>query len=104
MRGRLARARHHGVGESRDLGAKLGELAVEWDLTLGKTLEYEYDANGNRTRMVGPEGTVDYVYDSRDMLVTQHDSATGTYRYTYDGAGRRTSVVFPNGNVTEYVS
>ncbi len=70
--------------------------------TLNQTIRYEYDANGNLTRLLGPQGPVEYFYDSMDRLVEQRDSMTGLYRYEYDQLGRRSSLSYPNGMKTSY--
>lgn len=91
--------------------------------TNGVTMRFGYDAAGQLTHLVGPDGvgttytwdaagrllretstgadglgssTVEYTYDAADQLVTRTD-ALGTTRYTYDLLGRRTREEGPAG-------
>ncbi len=79
---------------------------------------YSYDANGNRTRLVAPTGTINATYDAQDRLLSY---GTTTYQYTpagellskqvgaqtttytYDAMGQLLRVVLPNGNQIDYV-
>jgi RHS repeat-associated protein len=62
---------------------------------------YEYDKNGNLTKLTYPGGTkyVNYDYDSNNRLTTVTDWASRVTRFTYDLAGRLTSVTRPNGTI-----
>ena len=91
--------------------------------TNGVTTRFGYDAAGQLTHLVGPDGvgttytwdaagrllretstgadglgssTVEYTYDAAGQLVTRTD-ALGTTRYTYDLLGRRTREEGPAG-------
>jgi YD repeat-containing protein len=48
----------------------------------GVVESYEYDENGNRTRMVGPNGTQVGTYDEQDRLLSFGDA---TFAYTANG-------------------
>lgn len=67
-----------------------------------RTLNYQYDADGNRTRMTFPDGNyVSYSYDALDRPVLIQRSGTTTIAsYTYDAAGRRNG--FNQGIATSY--
>ncbi|MEO1261904.1 MAG: RHS repeat-associated core domain-containing protein [Bacteroidota bacterium] len=60
---------------------------------------YEYDGNGNRTKMTTVQGEVDYTYDgdNRLMSATYSGIPANNESYEYDGAGNRTSF-----NTTDY--
>jgi YD repeat-containing protein len=79
----------------------LGRLGHVEDLTAGHSIDYTYDANGNRTSMtVMPENeTTRYVWDSRGLLLSMTDPDGGMYRFAYDSAGRRVATLYPNGMV-----
>ncbi|HTI72502.1 MAG TPA: RHS repeat-associated core domain-containing protein [Candidatus Limnocylindria bacterium] len=64
----------------------------------GNVIGYQYDNNGNLTRLTYPDSKqVNYVYDSNNRLTTVTDWASRVTSYTYDLAGRVTSVARPNG-------
>ncbi|MBZ8178549.1 RHS repeat-associated core domain-containing protein [Oscillatoria salina] len=65
----------------------------------GHTIEYEYDAAGNRTTVITPNGRVDYTYDERNRLETVTASEGGTTIYAYDDANNLIRTEFPNGVV-----
>lgn len=57
---------------------------------------YEYDAAGNRTKMIDPQGTHEYTYDDLHRLTrAQHPSASALQNqvetFDYDGVGNRTA-------------
>ena len=80
---------------------------------------YEYDANGNQTKMTGPDGAIEsFTYDARGRRLSATDArgnvttlvynvrgnlesitnAAGiTARYFYDNAGNNTEIVEANG-------
>ncbi|HQV02221.1 RHS repeat-associated core domain-containing protein [Novosphingobium sp.] len=67
-----------------------------------RTLTYQYDTGGNRTRVTFPDGNfATYSYDGLDRPLTILRSGTATVAsYTYDAAGRRTA--FNGGVSTSY--
>ncbi len=79
---------------------------------------YEYDANGNRLRVVTQAGAVDAEYDAQDRLRRLGDTGYGytaagalafraagadTTRYTYDAFGNLTRVTLPSGTRVDYL-
>ena len=79
---------------------------------------YEFDANGNRSRLSTPNGVVVGSSDAQDRLssyglANYHYTSTGeltlkvvgtdTTRYTYDVLGNLTAVRLPDGTLIEYV-
>ena len=72
----------------------------------GKTLGYQYDAAGNRTRITWPEATAFYVTTAYDELnqptVIKELGAATLATYTYDDLSRRTSVALGNTTTTAY--
>ncbi|MBI5117896.1 RHS repeat protein, partial [Candidatus Poribacteria bacterium] len=82
----------------------LNRLRSMTDSSLGKSIQYEFDVNGNRTAIIDAEGGVtrwEYDRNNRPVKVTDPDGQVT--RFEYDAAGRRTKAVYPNGVWTEYL-
>ncbi|REJ80618.1 MAG: RHS repeat protein [Acidobacteria bacterium] len=65
----------------------------------GETLTHSYDASGNRTRLVDPDGLLTrYAYDALDRLVavTTSGHSSGVTQYSYGRDSRLERVVHPN--------
>lgn len=82
---------------------ELGRLLSRTDpdgpyLTSGASIEYGYDAAGNRTSVTTPTGTVEYAFDSQNRLKTVTDDA-GVTSYSYDEVGNLIRTELPNGVV-----
>ncbi|HRP24231.1 RHS repeat domain-containing protein [Thauera sp.] len=71
----------------------------------GKTLAYQYDPAGNRTRLTWPE-TAFYVTTTYDALnrpsAIKELGTTNLATYAYDDLSRRTTVTLGNGTTTSY--
>ena len=70
--------------------------------------QYIYDENGNITRYIAPDGTINrYRYDSNNLLlqatVALDTPLESTYNFTYNGIGQLISTEDPLGTQTEYV-
>jgi len=65
----------------------------------GKThaVEYEYNADGLRTKMVDGSGTTSYEYDQLDRLTGTKDGHGDMGGYEYDLANEQTKITYPNG-------
>ncbi len=65
----------------------------------GKTpaVKYEYDADGERTKMVDGTGTTTYVYDQLDRPTETKDGHGDLSSYEYDLADQLTKITYPNG-------
>ncbi|MBS2015264.1 MAG: hypothetical protein JST00_20420 [Deltaproteobacteria bacterium] len=59
---------------------------------------YTYRPDGRLARLVNPDGTHDFTYDSRGLMQTQTVSGEGTYTYGYDEMGRNSSLEYPDGH------
>jgi RHS repeat-associated protein len=69
----------------------------------GYTVRYEYDAAGNRTRLIYPDGrAVHYHYDEANRLATLTNWNGRNVSFKYDALGRRTVLFFPNGASARY--
>jgi RHS repeat-associated protein len=69
--------------------------------TLAST--YTYRPDGRLSRIVNPDGTHDFTYDSRGLMETQVVSGEGTYSYGYDVMGRPSSLTYPDGHTRTQV-
>jgi RHS repeat-associated protein len=67
----------------------------------GKThlIQYEYDADGARTKMIDGTGTTTLTYDQLDRLIESKDGHGEVAKYEYDLANERTKITYPNGKV-----
>lgn len=55
------------------------------------SMDYAYDAVGNRTSMATPWGKYDYTYDALNRLTGIVNPQNVTISFGYDAVGRRTS-------------
>ena len=81
-------------------------IETETDL-LGVVTRYEYDGNGNRTRIIRDfggslENTTTYGYDSEGNQTSATDALGNTTAYEYDANGNLIKITDPLGNVTTY--
>lgn len=72
----------------------------------GYVINYDYDANGNRTKLTLQPGTaderiIDYTYDDASRLATL-TANSNLFTYGYDLNNRRTSLVYPNQITATY--
>lgn len=83
-----------------------GRLASSTTLLGGvsKTLSYQYDAHGNRTKLLHHDGmSFDYAYDGLDRVTTiRENNSYLIAQLHYDISGRRASITRANGTTTAY--
>ena len=60
------------------------------------TVTYEYDKDGDRTKMVDGTGTTKYTYDQLDRLTESENGHKAVSKYEYDLANQQTKVTYPN--------
>ena len=65
------------------------------------TVKYEYNTDGDRTKMNDGTGTSTYRYDQLDRLTETKDGHGNTVSYEYDLANEPTKITYPNGKVVE---
>lgn len=71
--------------------------------TISKTISYEYDAVGNRTKLIDQDnGETLYTYDDANRLTAITNALGETTSYIYDGAGRLLEKQLANGTKTLY--
>jgi len=68
-------------------------------LPSGETIKYEYDAAGNRTKVITPAGEVQYFYDEQNRLERVVDAESNETRYFYDAANNLVRTELPNGTI-----
>ncbi|XHL98542.1 MAG: putative Ig domain-containing protein [Microcoleus anatoxicus] len=83
---------------------ELGRLVSRKDpdgpyLGSGATIEYGYDAAGNRTEVRTPAGVTQYGYDEQNRLKKVTDPDNSETKYFYDDAGNLSRTELPNGVV-----
>jgi RHS repeat-associated protein len=82
---------------------ELGRLVRVEDRTLGRVVEYAYDAAGNRSSLKVDTGEqVQYRWDAAGRLSETVDPQGQATRFTYDAAGRRTGTAYGNGTRATY--
>jgi RHS repeat-associated protein len=72
---------------------------IEVTYSSGKpaTVTYEYDKDGDRTKMVDGTGTTKYTYDQLDRLTETENGHKAVSKYEYDLANEQTKITYPNG-------
>jgi RHS repeat-associated protein len=72
---------------------------VEVTYSDGKThaVKYEYDEDGDRTKIEDASGTTEYEYDQLDRLRKSKDGHGNTVKYTYNLDNAPTELTYPNG-------
>ena len=70
----------------------------------GKTapVQYEYNVDGERTKMIDASGTTTYIYDQLDRLTESVDGHGDRTAYEYDLDGEQTKVTYPNGKAVTH--
>lgn len=64
------------------------------------TLDYTYDAAGNRLSMTDATGSTSYVYDVLNRLAQLTNPSNAIWTFAYDALDRRTETHAPNGTIT----
>ena len=71
-----------------------------------RSIDYAYDAIGNRTRLSTPRQHVDYTYDElnrlTEVIAILDQGRAQTTSYAYDGVGNRAGQTHPNGTTVAY--
>lgn len=70
----------------------------------GRSVQYEYDAGDNRTKVTYPDGYyVEYIYDQLNRMTDVLENGTTTLAsYSYDSLSRRNGATYGNGTSTTY--
>jgi RHS repeat-associated protein len=78
-----------------DQANQLSEVKYSEEST--PSVEYEYDDEGNRTRMEDGTGTSTYAYDQLGRTTETRDGHGDVVKYQYDLADDNTKITYPNG-------
>ncbi|MFY0400997.1 MULTISPECIES: RHS repeat-associated core domain-containing protein, partial [Brevundimonas] len=103
--GRLTSASITGGGSLTRAWDALGRLSSETQNPLAKTVSYQYDLAGRRTRLTWPDGFfVNYDYNTAgDLTAIRENGATWTLAaWNHDNLGRRTAMTRANGAGTTW--
>jgi RHS repeat-associated protein len=75
-----------------------GNRLTEVSYSSGKpaTVTYEYDKDGDRTKMTDGTGTTKYAYDQLDRLTESENGHKEVSKYEYDLANEQTKITYPN--------
>jgi RHS repeat-associated protein len=68
----------------------------------GDRIRYEYDAVGNRTKMIDESGTRTFTYDKNNQVLTIEKDGGTEISYTYDDIGNIETVMDQKGFTTTY--
>jgi RHS repeat-associated protein len=79
---------------SYDAADRLTEVSYSDGVT--PSVKYEYDADGERTKMVDGTGTNKYTYDQLDRLIESKDGHGDVVGYEYDLDNEQTKITYPN--------
>jgi RHS repeat-associated protein len=61
------------------------------------TIKYEYNKDGDRTKMTDGTGTSTYTYDQLDRMTESESGHKAIVKYKYDLANNQTEITYPNG-------
>ncbi len=78
---------------------------IEQTMPDAKAVGYELDDNGNRTKLIYPDGYyASYFYDELNRLtdIKLNGSSTAAVHFDYDDLSRRTLVTYENGCTCDY--
>lgn len=67
------------------------------------TIKYEYDKDGDRTKMTDETGTTTYTYDQLDRLTESENGHKEVIKYEYDLANDQTKITYSNGKEVTHV-
>ena len=80
---------------SYDPASRLTE--VSYSSGSPSTMKYEYDKDGNRTKMIDGTGTTTNTYDQLDRLTESENGHKETVKYEYDLGNDQTKITYPGG-------
>jgi RHS repeat-associated protein len=73
------------------------QIAIEYSDGSTPNVEYAYDADGHRTRMLDGTGTSSYQYDKDGRLTELTEGSGASTSYEYDQAGLIVKMTYPGG-------
>ena len=110
--GKVANYLYDGTGDLIKMDDWNGTTSISMDLLdritsvtdhKGRTVEYGWDAVGNKTSQGYPDGSqVDYWYDAENQIVQVQDFDGGVTLYEYDANGNKIYKEYPNNETAWY--
>ena len=83
---------------------EVGNVVQVRDSATGKLIEYQYDENRNKTKvMIDGAPAISYTYDALDRIVAIENSFGEKFVLYYDNKGNRSKLEYPNGVRVQYV-
>jgi len=100
---RFDSASGEGVTNAYDGFGRLASSSINMGGTT-RTLGYQYDADGNRTRITHPDGLYfNYAYDGLDRMTGSRESDNDLiFSFAYNNQGQRSGQAFLGGSMTSY--
>lgn len=84
-------------------GFGLLESSTNNMLGTSRTLGYQYDQNGNRTRITHPDGNYfAYQFDQHNRINALNENTTNLLTVAYQNNGRRSNITRANSSITRY--
>ena len=68
---------------------------VSYSSGIPSAVKYEYDKDGNRTKMVDGTGTTKYAYDQLERMTESENGHKEVVKYEYDLANDQTKITYP---------
>jgi RHS repeat-associated protein len=65
------------------------------------TVKYEYNKDGDRTKMTDGTGTTTYTYDQLDRMTESENGHKGVIKYEYNLGNQQTKITYPNTKAVE---
>jgi RHS repeat-associated protein len=66
------------------------------------TIKYEYNKDGDRTKMTDGTGTTKYEYDQLDRMTESENGNKEVIKYEYNLGNLQTKITYPNGKAVEH--
>jgi RHS repeat-associated protein len=88
------------ISYAYDAANQLKEINYSEETT--HDITYEYDKDGEMTKMVDGTGTTTKVYDQLDRLTEVTNGAKEVVKYKYDLGSELTELVYPNGETVKH--
>ena len=65
------------------------------------TVKYEYNKDGERTKMMDGTGTTTYAYDQLDRMTETENGHKEVIKYEYNRGNQQAKITYPNGKAVE---
>lgn len=83
---------------------ELNQITTKVYNTWNKSIDFTYDAIGNRKSMIDPDGGItNYSYDQNNRIISIENPNSQITIFTYDMLGRQTRIDHSNGTYSTYL-